>query len=69
MAARGKSGKRSDTPSKAKTSKSAPSAEDIALAQAWRKFANRYDAAGRGRRMASWNAPSTGPNEAINSGL
>jgi lambda family phage portal protein len=26
---------------------------------------NRYDAAGRGRRMAGWNPPSSGPNRAI----
>lgn len=26
---------------------------------------NRYDAAGQGRRMASWNPPSSGPNKAV----
>ena len=26
---------------------------------------NRYDAAGTGRRMRGWVAPSTGPNKAI----
>lgn len=26
------------------------------------QFRNRYDAAGRGRRVAGWNPPSTGPN-------
>ena len=26
---------------------------------------NRYDAAGTGRRMRGWTAPSTGPNKAI----
>jgi lambda family phage portal protein len=30
-----------------------------------RKVENRYDAAGSGRRMAGWNAPSTGPNKAV----
>lgn len=29
----------------------------------------RYDAAGFGRRMRGWNAPSTGPNKAISSGM
>lgn len=29
------------------------------------KIQARYDAAGRGRRMAGWNAPSTGPNLAL----
>ncbi|TDF32965.1 phage portal protein [Delftia tsuruhatensis] len=45
------------------------SAEDAAMGRAFRQFLNRYDAAGRGRRMASWNAPSTGPNQAINAAL
>lgn len=30
------------------------------------KVENRYDAAGTGRRMAGWNTPSSGPNNAIN---
>lgn len=34
-----------------------------------RMMTNRYDGAGRGRRMASWQAPSSGPNQAINAGL
>lgn len=29
------------------------------------KVENRYDAAGTGRRMAGWNTPSSGPNNAI----
>ena len=68
MATFSKSGKRIGRPPKVQEAPP-PSAEDIAVAHAWRKFANRYDAAGRGRRLASWNAPSTGPNEAINGGL
>lgn len=44
--------------------------EDLAVATGLLKqLQNRYDAAGRGRRMASWSAPSTGPNESIDSGL
>lgn len=31
----------------------------------YRKFVNRYDAAGNGRRIKSWNAPSTGPSRVI----
>ena len=37
----------------------------LAVGRAMIAFANRYDAAGRGRRMASWNAPSSGPNTAL----
>jgi len=37
--------------------------------QTARHFVNRYDAAGRGRRMAGWVAPSTGPNRAITGDL
>lgn len=40
-------------------------AATLAVAKALQKFQSRYDAAGRGRRMASWNAPSTGPNAAM----
>ncbi len=44
--------------------------QEAAMGRAMVKMlTNRYDGAGRGRRMASWNAPSTGPNQAINSGL
>ncbi|MFA9287989.1 phage portal protein [Comamonas sp. SY3] len=61
-------GKRIGRPPKAKPI--ALSDQDQALAQGLLKnFKNRYDGAGRGRRMASWNAPGSGPNEAINSGL
>lgn len=46
----------------------APDATTLAVAKALQTFQARYDAAGRGRRMASWNPPSTGPNAAL-SGL
>lgn len=68
MAARySASGKRIGRPPKEK----APVAteQEAAVGRAVVKFLNRYDAAGRGRRTAGWNAPSTGPNEAINGGL
>lgn len=64
-----KNGKRIGRPPGAKVA-AGPTDQDAALGQALVKMlTNRYDGAGRGRRMASWNAPSTGPNEAINSGL
>lgn len=44
-------------------------AQDAEFERAIAAFRNRYDGAGKGRRMASWNAPSSGPNQAINSGL
>lgn len=34
-------------------------------AQVMRRFRNRYDAAGNGKRLAGWNPPSSGPNRAI----
>lgn len=37
----------------------------LAVAKAYQTFRARYDAAGRGKRMAAWNAPSTGPNTAL----
>ena len=43
----------------------APDAETLAVAKALQVFRARYDAAGRGRRMASWSPPSSGPNEAL----
>lgn len=60
-----KNGKRIGRPPKNVSATPAPSAQDIALARALVAFRNRYDAAGRGRRMANWNAPSSGPNTAI----
>jgi lambda family phage portal protein len=35
------------------------------IAKAAQHINNRYDAAGRGRRMAGWNPPGTGPNSAL----
>lgn len=40
-------------------------AETLAVAKALQTFRARYDAAGRGRRMASWEPPSSGPNAAM----
>lgn len=61
-------GKRIGRPPKEKPA--TMSDQDLAVAQGLlRQLQNRYDGAGRGRRMASWNAPGTGPNEAINAGL
>ena len=42
-----------------------PSKQDIAIGKAALHAQARYDAAGRGRRMASWNPPASGPNEAL----
>ena len=63
------SGKRVGRPPKAKAQDTAGTDQEIAMGRAMVRMLNRYDAAGRGRRMASWQAPSTGPNEAINGGL
>lgn len=60
-------GKRMGRPPKAKPETATP--QEVAVARAVTQFMNRYDAAGKGRRMAGWNPPSSGPNEAINSGL
>jgi lambda family phage portal protein len=45
----------------------APTPDDRALAvgKAVLAVKARYDAAGRGRKMASWNAPSSGPNTSM----
>jgi lambda family phage portal protein len=45
-----------------------PDAQALAIGRATMQFMARYDAAGRGKRVASWTPPSTGPNEAL-SGL
>lgn len=63
------SGKRIGRPPKAQAEAPAGTAQEIAVGRAMLRMMNRYDGAGRGRRMASWQAPSTGPNEAINAGL
>ena len=60
-------GKRMGRPPKAKVPEA--TAQEVAVGKAALAFMNRYDAAGRGRRMAGWNAPSTGPNASINEGL
>ena len=43
-------------------------AQALSIGKATMQFLARYDAAGRGKRVAAWNPPSTGPNEAL-SGL
>lgn len=63
------SGKRIGRPPKAQAEQPAGTAQEVAFGRAMIRMLNRYDGAGRGRRMASWQAPSTGPNEAINGGL
>lgn len=45
-----------------------PDASTLAIARMMQSYRARYDAAGRGKRMAAWNAPGTGPNSAL-SGL
>lgn len=60
------SGKRIGRPPKVQ--QPAPPTEEaraIALGRALIHMQNRYDAAGRGRRMAGWNPPSQGPNSAL----
>lgn len=69
MATLSKNGKRMGRPPKEQPVPTAGTAQEVAVGRAMLKMMNRYDGAGRGRRMASWNAPSTGPNQAINSGL
>ena len=67
MAARfSASGKRIGRPPKTATPQP-PSADTQALAigKAFLNAQNRYDAAGRGRRMAGWAPPSSGPNSAL----
>lgn len=64
-----KNGKRLGRPPKNAAKAPAPSEREIALARAVTKMLNRYDAAGRGRRMAGWEAPTSGPNAAVLPGL
>lgn len=69
MAARfSANGKRIGRPPKA-SAPATPTDQEVAVGRAVSAFLNRYDGAGKGRRMASWNAPSSGPNRAINGGL
>lgn len=69
MAARfSANGKRIGRPPKA-SAPATPTDQEVAVGRAVSAFLNRYDGAGKGRRMASWNAPSSGPNKAINGGL
>ncbi len=54
-------GRPKGTPSKV----TAPPVDPTAVAKALQAFQNRYDAAGNGRRIASWNPPGSGPNRAL----
>ena len=59
-------GKRLGRPPGTKTATAQqPTINTAALANYARAIKARYDAAGQGKRMASWKAPSTGPNTAI----
>lgn len=69
MARYSASGKLIGRPPKVLAQQVAPTDQEVALGRAAAAFRNRYDAAGKGRRMASWTAPSSGPNLAINGGL
>ncbi|TXH82376.1 MAG: phage portal protein [Pseudoxanthomonas sp.] len=40
-------------------------AQALAIGRATMHFMARYDAAGRGRRVAAWNPPSSGPNSSM----
>lgn len=65
MASFSKNGKRIGRPPKAATEPSADQRRDAALLKFAKTFLNRYDAAGRGRRMAGWSPGSAGPNAAL----
>ena len=67
MAKYSANGKRMGRPPKEKPATATD--QEIAVARAVSAFMNRYDAAGKGRRMVGWNPPSSGPNEAINGSL
>ena len=58
-------GKRLGRPPGTPTATLQPDAQTLAIAKAMQTFRARYDAAGRGRRMTGWNAPSSGPNAAM----
>ena len=59
-------GKRLGRPPGTKTATAPqPASQATMLANYARAIKARYDAAGQGKRMAAWNAPSTGPNTAI----
>ena len=55
-------GKRMGRPPKQKPEATTP--QEAAIGRAALAFLNRYDAAGKGRRMAGWTPPSSGPNRA-----
>lgn len=66
MAARfSANGKRIGRPPKSREVTPTAEAHALAVGKAWLSMQARYDAAGRGRRMAGWTPPSSGPNTAI----
>lgn len=52
-------------PTKAELAQRATAAAAAATGAAKTDVVNRYDAAGRGRRLSGWNAPYSGPNRAL----
>lgn len=65
MARLSANGKRLGRPPGTPTATLQPDPQTLAIAKAMQTFRARYDAAGRGRRMTGWNAPSSGPNAAM----
>ncbi len=60
-----KNGKRIGRPPKASLEPTQEQQQDAAVMKWAKSFMNRYDAAGRGRRLAGWTPPSSGPNVAM----
>lgn len=65
MVALSKNGKPLGRPKGTPNKAPAPAVDPTAVAKALQSFKNRYDAAGMGRRIASWNPPSAGPNNVL----
>lgn len=74
MATFSTSGKRLGRPPKKTTETTAliplakppvPSTQDLAIAKAIRRFNNRYEGGGSGKRMAGWQPPASGPNRVL----
>lgn len=58
-------GKRLGRPPKTPQPTRSPDEQALAIAKQLLKVRAQYDAGGRGRRMANWNPPNSGPNNAI----
>lgn len=58
-------GKRLGRPPNPAPAPAAPTDADLKAITRAAKILNRYDSAGRGRRMAGWNPPKSGPNVAL----